>query len=162
MAVKRANLAQLAKLREGLKSLTSAQSRTLVAQRLCATAVKLVSDEFRKSVEPYGKPWAPVYRNRKRDRRARAKRAAKGLPPRADKPLVDTGRLRASVAAYPTSTGLRVVLPPTYASFHQEGTRRIKQRRIVPDDGDLGPVWKRALEREGKRALADLAARKLR
>lgn len=120
-----------------------------IAKRVGATLLKQVSDEFRDSRDPYGEPWAPVYRNRRRDRLARRRRAARGLPVRADKPLVDTGRLKASPVARVSGRSVRIALPVAYASFHNEGTRRIRKRQILPDAGrGLGPHWGPAVRKE--------------
>jgi phage gpG-like protein len=115
----------------------------LVARRVAAGFMKEVADEFRRSRDPYGNPWAPVNRSRGKDRRARARRLAAGKPVKADKPLVDTGRLRGSVVARAVGTEVRIALPVEYASYHQYGTRRIKRRQILPeaDTGGLPPRW---------------------
>jgi phage gpG-like protein len=127
----------------------------LIAKRQAAALGKLVTDEFRQSMDPYGKPWAPVDRSRGRDRRARARRAAAGKPVRNDKPLVDTGRLRASVVARAEGSIVRISLPVEYASYHQYGTRRIKRRQILPeaDTGGLPPKWLGVMQTEANAAL---------
>jgi phage gpG-like protein len=117
-----------------------------LATRIGAAFVKQVADEFRESRDPYDKPWAPVVRNRRKDVRARARRAKAGKPPKSDKPLIDTGRLRASVVARTEGGVVRVALPVEYASYHQYGTRRIQRRQILPENntGGLGPRWSAA------------------
>jgi phage gpG-like protein len=121
-----------------------------IARRVGAAFVKQVADEFRESRDPYGNPWAPVYRNRARDRRARARRLAAGKAIRADKPLIDTGRLRASVVARTEGSEVRIALPVEYASYHQTGTRKMVRRQILPeaDTGGLGPRWTMAANKE--------------
>lgn len=121
-----------------------------LAKRIGAAFVKQVGDEFRESRDPYGNAWAPVQRNRLRDRRARARRASAGKPPKADKPLIDTGRLRGSVVARSEGDEVRVALPVSYASYHQYGTRTIKRRQILPesDTGGLGARWSAAASKE--------------
>jgi phage gpG-like protein len=115
----------------------------VIAQRVAAGFVKLVADEFRQSRDPYGNPWKPVVRARGKDLRARARRLAAGKPVKSDKPLIDTGRLRASVVARADGSTVRVALPVEYASYHQYGTRRIARRQILPepDTGGLPPAW---------------------
>jgi phage gpG-like protein len=129
----------------------------VIAKRIAAGYVKLVADEFRDSHDPYGVPWKPVVRNRRRDRRARERRAAKGLVARADKPLVDTGRLRASVTARVDGSVVRVALPVEYASYHQYGTRRIARRQILPeaDTGGLPAAWVEMAINEANKTLAE-------
>jgi phage gpG-like protein len=151
MAGVRGDFAALARFRARVDGAEQAtELRTELARVLGAAAMKQVADSFRLSRDPYGKPWAPVFRNRIRDRRARASRARRGLAARADKPLVDTGRLRAAAvakgAATPTTEGVRIVIPVEYASFHQTGTGRIRQRQILPV-GDMGPIWREALNK---------------
>lgn len=121
-----------------------------LGKRVSAALMKEVADEFRQSRDPYGQPWKAVHRNRGRDRRARARRAAKGLAPRADKPLIDTGRMRASVIARVVGSEVRVAIPVEYASYHQKGTRTIPRRQMLPesDTGGLGHRWTQAINRE--------------
>lgn len=93
-----------------------------LSQRIGAGFTKLVADEFKESVGPDGKPWKPVQRNRKRDRLARERRARAGKPIRGDKPLIDTGRMRASVTAIQSSgSTVRIAIPVDYAGVHQNG-----------------------------------------
>lgn len=133
-----------------LDAVAHGEFKNELGRRVSVAFRKEVADEFRESRDPYGNAWKPVFRNRKRDRRARARREAKGLVIRADKPLIDTGRLRASVIARAVGTDVRVSLPVEYASYHQRGTRTIARRQILPDaeTGGLGPRWTLALNRE--------------
>jgi phage gpG-like protein len=120
-----------------------------------AAFLKNLSDQFRKSVDPYGKPWAPLGRDRARNIKANKKRVAKGKPARASKVLVDTGRLAASPAFKVANGQLRVFLPVQYASYHQDGTKRIPRRQILPEEatGGLGPIWTKS----ANKAAADVA-----
>jgi phage gpG-like protein len=140
-----------------LDTLASGSNLPGVAERLAAVTVKLVADEFRESRNPYGEPWAPVARNRPRDQRARARGGARAK--RGDKPLVDTGVMRGSVAARVTGTQIRVMIPVEYASYHQTGTRNMVRRQMLPDGatGGLGPIWTAALNREAGRILSEQA-----
>jgi phage gpG-like protein len=133
-----------------------------LAARIGAAFVKQVADEFRESRDPYGNPWAPVVRNRARDRRAKASRAKRGLPARADKPLIDTGRLRGSAVARVSGTEVRIALPVEYASYHQQGTRRMVRRQILPegDTGGLGPYWTMAANKESAAVMLKHLGRK--
>ena len=155
------DFAALRDLQKRLERIAGGRFAPELAQRLGAVGMKLVADEFRESRDPYGKPWAPVQRNRAKDRKARARRAAAGKPAKADKPLIDTGRLRASVTAARTSgSTVRITLPVSYASFHQTGTKRIQRRQILPEHatGGLGPRWTAAFNREASRMLQELAS----
>jgi phage gpG-like protein len=115
-----------------LKRLRDPAFRAELAQVLAETAGKLVADGFRKSVDPYGVSWRPLKRKRWRD-----KRGTKG------KPLLDTGRLRASFATAPRPGGFRIDATASYAPRHQKGTRHIPRRQMVPapETGGIGPVW---------------------
>lgn len=127
-----------------------------LAKRIGVAFEKQVADQFRQSRDPYGKPWKPVERNRGRDRRARAKRARAGKPARADKPLIDTGRMRGSVTHRVSGTSVRILIPVEYASYHQDGTRRIARRQMLPEleTGGLGPRWTLAALKESNAVLA--------
>lgn len=161
MALVRADFGRLEDLRKRAAEVASAGFREQLAQRLGVTAVKLLADEFRESKDPYGRGWLPVYRNRLRERRARARALKQGNWQRAqrrDKPLVDTGRLRAAATAPAHVSGalVTVSIPVDYASYHQEGTRHIVRRQIVPDAaGGLGPIWEEAFRKETERAVIE-------
>jgi phage gpG-like protein len=73
-----------------------------VNESLRAEAQKLVSNGFRKSVDPYGNAWAPLKHRR-------------------GQPLLDTGRLRASFAARVLPDGIVVGTNVEYAAVHQTG-----------------------------------------
>jgi phage gpG-like protein len=121
-----------------------------IAKRVGPALLKQVADEFRESRNPYDKPWLPLARERSRNRRANARRARAGKARRASKPLIDTGRLRASPVARVDGTQVRVSLPVEYASYHQQGTRTIPRRQILPEQatGGLGERWTQAINRE--------------
>lgn len=156
MALVKSSFAALEGLQRRVGELVGPRFREELAMRLAGTAVKLLADEFNESRDPYGQPWKPVYRRRRRDRMARARRASRGLPQRADKPLVDTGRLRASAVARPSGTTVRVLLPVEYASYHQDGTPHIARRQIVPDAaGGMGAIWSEAFRKEIERKVTE-------
>lgn len=165
MALVRGDFGRLEDLRRRLGEVGSVGFREGLARRLAGTATKLLADEFRESRDPYGRPWAPVFRNRAKDRRARARayarasKAGKALSSVSDKPLLDTGRLRAAATASQLTEGttVRVSIPVEYASYHQFGTRHIKQRQIVPmvETGGLGPIWTQAFSEEIDRAIRE-------
>lgn len=140
MAVLRGDFGALEDLQRRIQMVTNPAFKVAVAKRLTGTAIKLLADEFRKSQDPYGNPWKPLKRRR-------------------GKPLLDTGRLRAAAVgqAANQSSGamVRVVIPVFYASYHQDGTRRIPRRQIVPDRaGGLGPIWTAAFRKEIELAFA--------
>lgn len=90
--------------------------------KVCALAMEgLVLDGFDRSVDPYGTPWAEIQRD--------------------GQILVDNGLLRQSVKSYAYGTDAGVTIGQEYASFHQEGTRRMPARKMVPDEGSPSRQW---------------------
>lgn len=87
-----------------MASLGDPPFRATLGQLCAAAALKLVADEFRGSHAPDGTPW-------------------KDLESRKGKPLLDTGRLRASFSVEPTADGFRIGSAVGYAGYHQRGTR---------------------------------------
>lgn len=166
MPAVRGDFAALKTLRERIAKLATAKATEDITKRVGAAFIKQLADEFRQSRDPYGKPWAPVFRNRKRDRAARGRRLAAGKPARAAKPLSDTGRLRAAATASSAlqSSGsiVRITIPVSYASYHQDGTRHIKRRQMLPaaDTGGLGRLWTTALRKEASAAILEAAGKK--
>jgi len=94
----------LSSLRKRLVGLKAGPFRGHLSQVLAAAALKLVMDTFRNQRNPYGKRWQPL-----QYRRGQA--------------LLDTGRLRASVATVPLANGFRIDATAEYAKYHQLGTR---------------------------------------
>jgi ParB-like chromosome segregation protein Spo0J len=160
-----AALEQLQKRMQGVRDLAGpgeSQQKRKTLDLVGAAFVKEVADEFKDSRDPYGKAWAPLarQRSRARDVRARKKRMAKGLPVRKDKVLVDTGRMRASVTFRRMESGLRVIIPVSYASYHQDGGHRIPQRMMVPDPAKgLGARWTMAAKVALGRAMKQIFGR---
>lgn len=150
MGVTARNLASLEGIQRRLTAVAQGKYLPELGKRVSAALMKEVADEFRQSRDPYGNLWAPVHRDRAKDRRARARRVAKKLAARADKPLIDTGRMRASVIARVIGSEVRVAIPVEYASYHQYGTRSIARRQMLPeaDTGGLGHRWTQAINRE--------------
>ena len=91
-------------LRGRLLALTTPGFRDGLVRKLGADALKLVADGFRRSSDPYGEKW-------------------RDLQYRRGKPLLDTGRLRASFAVEPSAGGFRIGTAVAYAGYHQFGTR---------------------------------------
>lgn len=162
-----AGFAKIGGLIRGMNQLISPAAQAELAQRLGATAQKLVADEFRHSKDPYGKAWKP-------------------LALRVGKPLLDTGRMRNSVTTQPYGRGFRLTIATQYAGTHQYGatitpknpggslrfkvesrakgrktTSRwfflkkavIPRRQMIPmsSTGGLGPIWGKAFKDTAKR-----------
>jgi len=166
MGITAVNVNALPDLRKTIAALTKPALLESLARRMGAAAIKQLADEYRESRDPYGEKWAPVFRNRKRDRDARKGRDSGGrFRSKADKPLIDTGRMRAasiaSSANHSSGASVRLMIPVEYASYHQHGTARMQRRQILPEDatGGLGPRWSRAFNAEAKRLLAEIAGK---
>jgi phage gpG-like protein len=101
----------LERWRRRVASVTRAGFNSELAQVLGATAMKQVADGFRKSQDPYGTPWAP-------------------LKSRKGKPLLDTGRMAASVNVQPQADGFLLNIPTSYAPVHQYGAQVPPHSRI--------------------------------
>jgi phage gpG-like protein len=150
-----------------------------LAMRISAAGMKLVADEFKTETDPYGKPWAPLKRERTRNRRARLRAVAAGRKAKGQKILQDTGRMKNSVGAAPRGFTARLTIPTWYAAVHQNGatftthpsfreqvtrsmagraartshTTVIPQRMMLPN-GDLPDRWQRVFQKESNLLLA--------
>jgi len=93
---------------------------------------------FKDGQDPYGKPWAKL-----KAATIAARRKGKGVDQ--DKPLLDTGRLRNSIASRPGPSGVQVGSNAAYAAIHQFGGAinfaqrslrvRLRQVKITREDG---------------------------
>lgn len=95
---------ELRALRDRIAAMAKPPFQTRVAQLCAAAAMKKIADGFRESRDQEGHPWLP-------------------LASRRGKPLLDTGRLRASYAVEPIAGGFRIGTAVAYAGYHQFGTR---------------------------------------
>ncbi len=104
---------------------------------IAADAVDLVAEGFRSSKTPDGTPWRPLAKARRRNK----KKGDRG------KPLMDTGRLRASVTTSPAITGDGFVISSNlvYAATHQIGRGGIPARPFLPVP-ELPAEWLRRFE----------------
>lgn len=130
-------------LADKIEAVGGALFKAELGKRLGATALKLIDDEFAGSVDPYGRPWAPItYRS--------------GLP------LVDTGRLRNSFSAYgirPMAEGFEVGTKVAYSEWHQYGVdvgphvRVIKPKTLILVQSEASPTgWKFASAKQKRTA----------
>jgi phage gpG-like protein len=147
------NHAQLSQVEKVLGVIISKGWLGELAQRISAAGMKLVADEFKTETDPYGKPWAPLKRERTRNRHARLRAAAAGRKVNGQKILQDTGRMKNSVGAAPRGFTARLVIPTWYAAVHQNGSAKIPQRMMLPN-GDLPDRWRRVFEKESNLLLA--------
>lgn len=125
------DFAALALLEKRLATLGKRGTRDAV-KAMAAEASDLVAEGFRQSTAPSGSPWRPLAKARARNRR----RGDVG------KPLMDTGRLRASVTAAPriSGDGFVITADPIYAATHQYGRGPIPARPFLPVP-DLPASW---------------------
>jgi phage gpG-like protein len=96
--------------------------------------VSLVQLGFRNSEDPYGNKWAAI-----KPRPAKAGGNIGG----ADKPLLDTGRLRGSFAYEAHRDRVFIGTNVSYANKHQTGDR-VKQRMMLPDVG-MPMLWEQEI-----------------
>lgn len=124
-------------------------------QGMGVAALKQLMDQFRDSRDPYGTPWKPLVIRR-------------------GKPLLRTGRLRASATLVPRADGFAIVIGAAYAAVHQYGKAHIRPRRarmlawrhggksffakevsvpqrmMIPPADNIGPYWDRAIRAEAE------------
>lgn len=162
MAGVRGDFAGLARLTEAAGRLITPEFRAESAMVMGAAGMKQLMDSFRQGRDPYGQPWAP-------------------LKLRKGKPLLDTGRLRASAALRPRPAGFEIVMTADYAGTHQTGKTirpvkarllswtvrgnkkrffarqvTIPRRQMLPTRERLGPYWTRALSDAWRKKAAQL------
>lgn len=109
---------KIAELAAKIERLGSAEFRAEVSRKMAAEATKLVADGFRGSVDPYGQSW-------------------EALKSRTGKPLLDTGRLRASFAPTEvTPNGFKLTSTVDYAAAQNYG-------HVYPARSEMKPrtVW---------------------
>jgi phage gpG-like protein len=140
------DFAAAARLQRKLAGLSD-DAVSAIVKAIAAEAVDLVSEGFRTSTAPSGAPWRPLARARARNRR----RGDRG------KPLLDTGRLRASVTTRPRidTNGFTVSADPIYAATHQYGRGAIPARPFLPIP-TLPARWRRAFNDAADEAIEAL------
>lgn len=137
-----------AKYGQGLKAVEDKLGDlTELMELLCSRVVKLITRKFAQS----GPGWVPLSKRTLRRRRKKGKGA---------KPLLDTGRLRASVVAEGsgsikeiTKIGFRLGTNLKYAATHQFGRGRIPARPFMPTERELEDEFYPLIERYLKAVL---------
>lgn len=156
---RRGDWGKLARLQSELKALASGSSAMArLSNVLGAAAMTELQRGFRGSRDPYGEPWAPIKGSpkasggRKRGAGGRFLKTKK-VSRVGGKPLLDTGRLRASFSYSPSSAGVRIGTTVRYASAHQYGVRskRLPARPMVPTRARGLGMWQAPLEAATKR-----------
>lgn len=95
---------------------------------LMEDARKRIDEGFARSVSPGGAPWRPL-----------APRTIARRRKRSSRPLLDTGRLRASITYIITADGFVVGTSVIYAATHQHGRAEIPARPFLPHE--LPAAW---------------------
>ena len=112
----------------------------VAAERLGAETLKLIDDGFAARRDPYGQPWKATQRKN---------------------PILErTGTLRDGWSVQRISSeGVTVGNSTDYAPFHQDGTRYLVIRRMVPTAArGLGPIWGPRLKEIAQDALREAVA----
>lgn len=120
---------------------------TELMELLCGRVIKLITRKFAQS----GPGWVPLAKRTLKRRRLKGK---------GGKPLLDTGRLRASLVAEGTGSvkeitriGFRLGTNIVYAATHQYGRGRIPARPFIPTERELEAEFYTVLERYLKAVL---------
>lgn len=145
-------------MRRSLEGLRLGAYVPRLAQLVAVGGVKLTMDTFRNQRDPYGRDWAPLARERTRDRKARLRVLKRGQKPRGQKILIDTARMRNSTTAIQHGRSGGVAIPTGYAAVHQDGGRVMRggrqvgviPRRMMLPDRKMGLPghWQRMIQRE--------------
>lgn len=139
-----AALAQIGRLEKVLDRLMDLPRK--VAAEAKPEIDRLLRQQFRQGLDPYGRPWAPL-------------RPATLAMGRRSPPLTDTRRLREGTKVLlggGNRAGLRVQVGSAYGYFHQVGFRNartgrmVPARRILPQFG-MPREWSAALRRAASR-----------
>lgn len=121
-------MSTLADVATRLDAIATSSTLDAVKREVAIGGVKLIEQEFARSTDPYGNRWHELKR------------------PDTDRiggPLVKTGAMRDSVLATPTATGVRFTVNTPYAAYHQDGTKTIPIRMMLPKPWiGLPPSWK--------------------
>lgn len=140
MGLVNAALARLAKV--------PSRAAAPVSQRIRA----LVTEQFTKGQDPYGKTWAPLAASTKAARRRKGHHGP---------PLTDYGKMRRGIRVRTTpGAGIQIIFTVRggIATFHQFGTVRMPKRRPLPE-GNIPTRWREAIKRSVKEAMAQAVAR---
>ena len=99
-----------------------------------------IDSTFTLGADPYGETWAPL---------APATLAKGRTPP----PLTDTGAMRESLRVSVTQDAIVASLESP-AGYHQNGTRYMPARPVLPDYGrGLPDAWRQAITDAGQRVF---------
>ena len=120
----------MADIRRSLEGLKLGAYVPRLAQLVSLGGVKLTMDTFRNQRDPYGRAWAPLARERSRDKKARLRVESHGKKSRGQKILIDTARMRNSTTAIQMGRSGGVAIPTGYAAVHQDGAHIAPHTRL--------------------------------
>lgn len=111
------------RLGKKLHKVAEGRWRRALMSNVAEEVIELVREGFERESDPYGAKWA-------------------GLKSRSGRILQDTGGLRSSFHRKALSeTSTTVGAGKSYARYHQDGTKRMPARKMVPD-GDIPGEWR--------------------
>lgn len=117
--------------------------RDLVPQIALEASIEIfetIDSEFTLGSDPYGEAWAPLA----------PATLAKG---RAMPPLTDTGAMRESLRVSVSEASIVASLPDP-AGYHQDGTRYMPARPVLPDYArGLPDAWRASITDAGQRVF---------
>lgn len=129
-----------------LQALIDGEVMDALKKQLAEQVRSLVLEGFQKSASPYGQYW---------QQSVQRKSGARGP----GEILINTGRLRNSIVAQATETGVRVGTNVVYAAAHNFGYRQIPQRQFLPDQVSGLGNWLEPLRKTINKAAKTLAER---
>src|SRR5688572_18247648 len=127
MSALRGDFAQLRLLTQGIEKLERRAFLRDVVRGMGAQALGLTLEGFERSRDPYGQRW-------------------RRLESRKGKPLLDTGRLRNSIAYRASGVSFALIASARYASVHQGGALVRHGKRMMAYSADTGRFVKRSLK----------------
>jgi hypothetical protein len=123
--------AEAAAIRKGIENLAGIPSR--VAGPVAKSIRRLITKQFNRGRDPFGRPWAALA----------AATIRKGRRP---PPLTDTRKMRRGIRVLPARPAGITIEVPNPGGFHQFGTRHMPKRQILPLQPPVLPkAWTRAI-----------------
>lgn len=146
------DLGQLRDLSRKLRLIADGKVIAKTAERLPTAIMKAAADQFRSESDPYGVQWAPLKRERARNKKAR-KKGKKG----GQKIGQNNGHMRGSLTVRAEGNRVTAAYGMHYAVFFSDGTRFQVPRHLLPvTTRGLGPKWDAMVRREMKAALDEV------